>query len=259
MDVNSLAIYIHELRNQAHYAEGSFGLFNQSLQEGNTLGALYSAQNILFAASQISCLLWPSRARNRGRGEGLRSSLKLPEKHALNDRRLSELWEHSDQKTEDWINATKGKKIIFDLIMPLSQIPEADRPEDDCLYRAYDPDTKLFYFRGIAYNMSAIANSISDVGGRIVAAHRQLFPEQAAAEQKAIEEAQAAAAAQANAAQSAEMPVAAPIDITGDMPAQEVEEVKKAPKKAAKKPAKKTEKKPAKKPAKKTVKKAAKK
>jgi len=195
MDVNNLAIYIHELRNQAHYTEGSFGLFNQALQGGNTLGVLYAAQNILFASSQISSLLWPTRARNRSRGEGLRKALQLAEKHALNDRRLSELWEHSDQKTEDWIARTKGKKIIFDFIGPLSQFSPEEVPEDDCFYRAYDPETRLFYFRGTAYNMPAIANAVGDVGGRVVQAHRQLFPEQAEAERKAFEEAQAAAAA----------------------------------------------------------------
>ena len=115
MDQNTLGIYIHELRNQANYTEASFGLFNQALQGGNGMGVLYAAQNILTAASQLASLLWPTRARNRNRGEGLRKALDLPDKHPLNDRRLSELQEHADQKMEDWIAGTRGQKSFSTL------------------------------------------------------------------------------------------------------------------------------------------------
>ena len=177
MDINTLAIYIHELRNQVTFTQGAFQLFNQSLEQRASTGLFLAGQGILTSSSQVAGLLWPTRARSRNRGEQLRQVLKLPEKHTLNDRRLSELWEHSDQKTEEWIAHTKGRKIVFDFIGPPEQLGQGEL-EIDCIYRVYDPGAKIFYFRGIGYNMQAIANAVADVGNRVLAAHRQLFPDQ---------------------------------------------------------------------------------
>jgi len=195
MDNTTLGIYIHELRNQVQYTEGGFELFNQALQNNHTVGVLYAAQNILSAISNVSSMLWPTRARDRARGEALRKVLDLAEKHPLNDRRLSELLDNSDQKLDEWIEKTRGQKIVIDFIGPLSRLPEEEKLPDANFYRAYDPETKVFYYRGAGYNLEAIAKTLGDVGSRILQVHQKLFPEQAEASRKAAEQAQAAAAA----------------------------------------------------------------
>ena len=91
MDNNTLAIYINELRNQCINVEASFNLFNQALANQAGPGILYASQMILVPGSQMAAMLWPTRARSRNRGEALRKVLQLPEKHALNDRRLAAL------------------------------------------------------------------------------------------------------------------------------------------------------------------------
>ena len=200
MDTNTLAIYIHELRNQCLHIQTAYDLFNQAARNRAGSGILYGGQLVLSSASQISSILWPSRARARGRGDSLRSVLKLTEKHPLNDRRLSELWERSDEKLEEWIARTKGQQVAFDFVGDPTQL--GDGVGDDCIFRGYNPNTRIFYLRGVAYNLQALADAISDVGGRVNAVYKQLFPEQAAREaEAAARAAEAQKAAQEQAAQ----------------------------------------------------------
>lgn len=248
MDNNTLAIYIHELRNQCLHVQASFDLFNQAVINKAANGVLYGGQLVLMPASQISSLLWPTRARARGRGEALRKVLQLPEKHPLNDRRLAELWERADEKVEEWIANTKGQQVIFDFVGDPAQLGQGNTPEE-CIYRAYNPNTHTFYYRGVGYNLQAVAKALSDVGSRVNAVYRQLFPEHAKAEdearRQAMEAQQAAAAAQQSGATAPESAAAndvapEPIDLSGGAAAAEEKPAKKAtPKKkpAAKKAA----------------------
>ena len=247
MDTNTLAIYIHELRNQCLHTEASFNLFNQAMTNRAGPGVLFASQMVLMPASQIAALLWPTRARSRNRGESIRKVLQLPEKHPLNDRRLAELWERTDQKTEEWVAATKGKQVVFDYVGDFSQLGDGKTPEE-CLYRAYNTQTRVFYYQGVGYNFQAIADAISDVAGRVNAVYRQLFPELAKQED---EERARMAAAQQEAAKTAEQaPVAQAEEAApakkapAKKPAAKKAPAKKAPAKKA--PAKKA---PAKKPA----------
>lgn len=177
MDNTSLALFIHELRNQCIYTEAAFRVFNQSLQEGASAGAFFAGQSILLSASQIGAILWPSRARAKSRGESLRSALNLGESHPLADRRLSCLWDFGDEKLEEWIFDTKGEQVIFDHLGPVPSMRDQAVPDLN-LYRVYDPETRIFYFRGNGFKLQAIADAISDIFNRVTALHRQLLPDQ---------------------------------------------------------------------------------
>lgn len=177
MDQTTLALFVHEVRNQCIYTEAAFRVFNQSLEQRIPAGAFYGAQSILLAASQISSLLWPTRARAKKRGDTLREALGLNEKHPLNDKRLITIWEHGDEKFEDWIGETKGQQIVFDHLGPIQ--PFLDNGiSDGNVFRLYDPTTQIFYFRGDGYKMQAIADAISDIYARVTQLHMRMFPDQ---------------------------------------------------------------------------------
>jgi hypothetical protein len=178
MDRASLAIFIHELHNQCVYTEAAFRVFNQSVQQNIPAGVFFSAQSTLLCASQISALLWPSQARVQKRGEELREILQLDEKHPLNDERLASMWEHADERLEDWVGTTKGEKVIFDHVGSIEELSKQVPIVESNIFRLYDPTTMTFYFRGDGYKMQAIADSISEIYSRAITVHRQMFPEQ---------------------------------------------------------------------------------
>ena len=189
MDNTALSIYMHELQNLVRHTQAGYEILNRGLTAGVPGEVLYGGQMLLFPASQLSSLLWPTRARARGRGEQLRKVLGLPEKHPLNDRRLSELWERGDEKFEDWIGATKNKRIVFDLVGDPFKLEgehqeDADKVAEDAIFRCYDPERKIFYYRGVPYNIDALGRSLQDVANRVLTVYFQIFPEAAKAEQE---------------------------------------------------------------------------
>ena len=177
MDNNTLAIYMNELSNQAIQTKGAFDLFNQALEAKAPMGVLFALNSVMLNASQLSAILWPPRARARTRAEKLREILQLQEKHALNDRRLTEYWDRSDEKMDEWIASTKGEKVVFDYVGSFNELDQAGI-KDAGLYRAYDPERKIYFFRGVGYNIETIAKSMMDVGNRIMQVHQQMFPPQ---------------------------------------------------------------------------------
>ena len=250
MDQNSLAIYIHELRNLTMHTQTSFDLFNTAMRNQASAGILFGGQMVLMPSSQIASLLWPTRARARKRGEHLRKILGLQDKHPLNDRRLAELFERSDEKTEEWITSTKGQQVVFDLVGDPSKVGEGVVAEN--IFRAYDPNTMIFYYRGVGYNFQAMANALMDVGNRVNAVYRQMFPEQAkqedearAAAAKAREEhmkklAEEAEKAKADTAEASSEAKADAAEAKEEKPAKKAPAKKAAAPKAKKAPAKKT-------------------
>lgn len=272
MDNNTLSIYVHELRNLCDHSIASFDIFNQATRARNGVAMLYAGQVLLGPISQMAALLWPTRARARGRGEALRKALGLKEQHVLNDRRMTELWERHDERLEDWINRTKGDQVVFDYVGDLTELRAQDGTpvKQSGIYRAFDPNTRIYHFRGVGYNLQALADAISDLQARIWAVYRRLFPEQAKAEEAARrqaiqrqQEAQAEGEAKAGDAEApaepatdkAEAPTPAPSKkpVAKKAPAKKATQKPATAKTGTKKPAAKktptTQKAPAKKPA----------
>lgn len=187
MDSNNFALYVHELRNQCVYAETAINLFNQSMEKQSKQGAFYALHTFLTAASQIGRLLWPNRVKAKRRGETLRAALGIPSEYPLADDRLLNLWDMADEKTDDWIRGSKNQVIAFDYLGPISEL-KPKQPKDAHIYRAYDPTTHYFYFRGEVFNIQVLVSRIAEVAARINQAHDQLFPKPKEEEDAAPEE-----------------------------------------------------------------------
>jgi len=194
MENATLALFVHELRNQCMYTEASFRVFNQSLEQRSSTGVFFAAQATLLCASQLSSVLWPTKARARKRGEKIREVLQLPEKHPLSDKRLATAFDYGDEKFDDWVGTTKGRQVVFDHLGPIEPFLKAG-VQEECIYRLYDPSTMTLYFRGEGFNMQAIANAISDIYTRLTALHMQMFPDQHKPEETDAEQAPAEDAA----------------------------------------------------------------
>ena len=182
MDINRFVIYMHEIRSQCLFTRAAFQIFNQALQEKQWNGALFAAQAALTSAAQVAALLWPPRARARRRGEILREKLGLPESHALGDRRFVELWDHADEKFDDWLKRTQGEQVLFDFVGPARAL-NIPGLKDEGIYRLYDTETKIFVFRGVGYNMQNLAKAIEEIGRRAEYLLNQIIPPQARQQQ----------------------------------------------------------------------------
>lgn len=221
MDVNTFVIYLHELRNQCIYTQGAFQVFNQSLEQKANNGVLFAAQAALTSASQVAAILWPPRARARRRGEVIREKLKLPDNHALGDRRFVELWDHADEKLDDWVKRTKGQQVLFDFVGTPDQLQQLQGLKEDGVYRMYDTSSKVFVFRGIGYNMENLAKAITEIGRRADMLQNQIMQSMQAQAQQAQSGAAAGQPANEGAATVEDAPSADSIEAADTGPAEE--------------------------------------
>lgn len=65
----------------------------------------YYLQSILVALGNISKMLWPVKKENNIRGEGLRTALNIKDDSALKSRDLRNLFEHFDERMDEWFEA----------------------------------------------------------------------------------------------------------------------------------------------------------
>jgi hypothetical protein len=153
----------------------------------------FAVQGFMTSTSNISRLLWPNRIKAKRRGEELRKALGLPNEHPLCSDQFHNFWEFSDERIDDWIKNSRGHQIAFDFLGPKSAL-SGRTPKDEHIYRLYDPESRVFYYRGETFNLQEVASHVAEIAARIKAAHDQLFPKQKPAEStpKAAETAAAA-------------------------------------------------------------------
>lgn len=175
MDANTFSLYIHELRNQCMYSEAALGLFNQGLEKQSSTAVFFAVQSFMTSTSNISRLLWPNRVKAKRRGEEIRKILGLPADFPLGGDRLHNFWEMGDERTDNWIKNSRGQLIAFDFLGPKSAVGNRE-PKDEHIYRLYDPQTKIFIYRGELFNLQELASMVALVAERVNAAHDQLFP-----------------------------------------------------------------------------------
>jgi len=65
----------------------------------------YYLQSLLIALGNISKILWPIKKKNAYRGTELRATLNVEDDSALKNRGLRNLFEHFDQKADEWFEA----------------------------------------------------------------------------------------------------------------------------------------------------------
>jgi len=65
----------------------------------------YFLQSLLTALGNISKILWPIEKRNDKRGNELRKALNVKDDSALKNRELRNLFEHFDERMDEWFEA----------------------------------------------------------------------------------------------------------------------------------------------------------
>ncbi len=177
MDLNKVGLHIHEIRNQFSYIEGNVGILNQALEKSNSLGAFMALQGIFTGASFVSRMLWAPRKKGKARAEELRKFLGIPEDHPLNNRDIQTLFDYNDEKTEEWVKATKGKYILMDYIGDVAESKHKDVMIEH-IYRSFDVKSKIYVYRGVGFHMENVMTAMREISDVVNKAHYHLFPDQ---------------------------------------------------------------------------------
>ncbi|WP_417624774.1 hypothetical protein [Paremcibacter congregatus] len=177
MDMNVIGLHIHELRNQCRFIEASVDILNQSMENQAAVGAFFGLQNIMLGSNQLARMLWSPRKKGKERAAGLRQVLELPEKYPLNNENILALVDQADEANDQWIAQSKDQYILYDFIGDIANSRHKD-VEPKNIFRAFDPTTKIYAFRGVSYNLDALLKAIADVSNRVNQIHQRLYPDQ---------------------------------------------------------------------------------
>ncbi len=177
MDMNVIGLHIHELRNQCRFIEASVDILNQAMEKQAAIGVFFGLQNIMLGTNQIARLLWSPRKKGKERAAALRQLLELPEKYPLNNDSILSLTDHADEANDHWISQSKDQYILYDFIGAIAESRHKD-VETKNIFRAFDPGTKIYSFRGVSYNLDALLKAVSDVSNRVNQIHMRMYPDQ---------------------------------------------------------------------------------
>jgi hypothetical protein len=158
--------YLRELLIQSEYARISVERMNEILTERNPRLFFREAQVFLSHAAAISRILWPPRAKDaraRDRGEYLRTVLSVPDNHPLRTRTLRDHLEHFDERLDQWCQETTHGGIIDLCIGPASSFVKGAVVGRGDFLRVYEPDRKVFTFRGAEFNIQEIAMGVDSI------------------------------------------------------------------------------------------------
>lgn len=176
MDPNRVGLHIHEIRNQLSFIEGNVNILNQSLEKNNPTGVFMALQSIFLSASQVSRILWAPRKKGKARAEEIRKFLGVPEEHPLNNKDIQTLFDFSDEVTEEWVKASKGKYILFDYIGDLAESQHKEVALEN-IFRSFDLKTRIYVYRGMGFHMENVMAAMRGISDAVNKAHYRLFPD----------------------------------------------------------------------------------
>lgn len=110
--------------------------------------------------------MWPpgsghrqNKKRAKKRGKHLRTTLKIDDGEALQNRNLRNHFEHFDERLDDWAETSPFKNIVDNMIGPRNAIA-GDSIKDQDFMRLFDPATKMLIFRGEPFDVQALVGSL---------------------------------------------------------------------------------------------------
>ena len=144
--------FIHELAEQCMFVRMA-KIDLKNCRTTDTCGLdreYYYLQSLLIALGNISKILWPIKKKYENRGIELRSTLNIKEDSALKNRDLRNLFEHFDERADDWFAvedrhrfSDRGVGSMEGVIIP----SEKDR------LRTFNPETWTLICLGQEYKL----------------------------------------------------------------------------------------------------------
>lgn len=162
--MNSLAIFYfyHEIAEQCMFAKMA-KIDLKTCRTTDTHGLnreYYFLQSLLIALGNISKILWPIKKRNDKRGNELRTALNVKDDSALKDRDLRNLFEHFDEKMDEWFKAD-DRHGFSDRNVGSTEgviVPSAIEP-----LRTFDPETWTLTCLGKEFKLRPAIQAVNEL------------------------------------------------------------------------------------------------
>jgi len=162
-------IYLGQVKQECEYCFHPIEIMNAIMNKQIEGDFFQPALDLIHHAAAVSRIFWPPRGKNKQstkrahrRGQFLRDLLDLPSGHPVQDRTLRDHFEHFDERLDGWAENSKNRNIVQRFIGPRTAIG-GDAIQDSDIIHHYDPQTKIFGFRGEKFDIQALATGLDGI------------------------------------------------------------------------------------------------
>jgi hypothetical protein len=142
---------------QSRFAVRAADELNEGLRLADSDRVWSAIHALLAATANLSKILWPTRPTSRARGDRLRRRLGITATSALRDRGMRDVFEHFDDKLEDWAASSERHNIVDQGILAPGATVGLD-PGD--YLRTLDPTSMVVSFRGTHLRLQPLVDAV---------------------------------------------------------------------------------------------------
>lgn len=159
MDDFVLSIFQLEVERQCRWVRLAAVDLNAALHVHDSDRCWASLAALLTAAANVSKLLWGGKGGLKAARRPLRESLGVNDEDSpLYSRRLRNLFEHFDEKIDEWASVDPDGTYVDSNIGPMS----LGIPRERWL-RHFDPDTATVTFRGETFELQPLVDAATEL------------------------------------------------------------------------------------------------
>lgn len=173
--------YLHEVRRLSRSAVSAASQVDHALRTQNPDALFSSLDELLNSSAKIAQFLWPTQERIKGRGEKLRSMLRVKDDSPIRDKGLRNYLEHFDEHLDKWAKTQEGldRRRYIDLHVGLRDLSDMfDDASGAVPMRHYVPDELLYMYSGREFFVQPLAFAVRDLALRCDDAIRECQQEQ---------------------------------------------------------------------------------
>lgn len=175
MDRFLKSIYLKQVKDECEFCLIAVDNMNKILTENSDEDFFREALDFVHHAAAVSRMFWPpgsrgitEKARAKKRGQILCKELGLQPDHPLHKRTLRDHFEHFDERLDDWAENSKNRNIIIRYTGPRDAIG-GNSIEDGDIIHHYDPESKIYSFRGEPFDLQQLVSGIYDINQKVKA------------------------------------------------------------------------------------------
>lgn len=169
MDESLERIYLSQVKQEWDLCQRAIRDFNGALDDSEKNDPFPYAIQFVNHCAAISRMFWPPKnsrkdahIRAQVRGNYLRNALSIKDDHPVKGRQLRDHFEHFDERLDEWAERSRYRNIVNRLLGP-RQLVGGDGVEDGDVIHHYDPETKIYAFRGQKFDMQELAAGVADI------------------------------------------------------------------------------------------------
>lgn len=157
-------LFLGEISKQSDFAFKSVNILKQGLKENNIDLVWYSLQGFLVSVGNISKIIWPLD-KYKQRGDHLKNLLGLDDKSCLKLRYFRNVFEHFDERLDDWGNKNKNKVFIDSNLGDMNTFIAG--VDNSCFLRNFDPQKGILSYQNKEYNIQEVVLEINEIYKKI--------------------------------------------------------------------------------------------